>query len=87
MIRDRYEKTPGTMVRTLMLAIVVAALGLRLAGIPWQLPWHFHPDESDVVDGAAHAVIRGNLGAMLSPIRPFEALIVGELALLHPLIP
>jgi 4-amino-4-deoxy-L-arabinose transferase-like glycosyltransferase len=45
----------------LLVLIVALALGLRLWGLGWQLPWEFHPDEGHYVWKAVDMVRDGNL--------------------------
>ena len=67
-------------------AILVVALGLRLWGLSWSLPWPLHPDERTPVEQARRMVETGDLNPryFLNPT-VFAYLLAGELRIVGPL--
>jgi 4-amino-4-deoxy-L-arabinose transferase-like glycosyltransferase len=54
--------TPTWLAPILLSLIVALALGLRLWGLGWSLPWPTHPDERTPVDQARAMLASGDLG-------------------------
>src|SRR6266508_252210 len=81
---SRLPGRPDTVSAALALAIFVLALGLRLWGADWQLPFAFHPDEGHYVWKAEEMFREGHLNPKYfrNPSL-FTYTILGELRLLE----
>ena len=55
------ESSSGLAPRAALAIVLVLALGLRLWGLDWQLPWQFHPDEGHYTWKAMELLERDSL--------------------------
>jgi 4-amino-4-deoxy-L-arabinose transferase-like glycosyltransferase len=81
------RRAPSTwFMRASLGAILAAALGLRLWGLDWSLPWPIHPDERTPVEQARTMVETGDLNPRyFKNPSVFTYLLAGELLVIRPL--